>query len=261
MSMSVSFERITPFFRRPATKEPLVDFSILIPFHNEEKNLAPLVQALEDSLQNLGRDIRWEVLMVDDASTDAGLHLLQGMLRGRKNFYLHHLPKRGGQTEAFRLAFQKAQGRYFLRMDADLQDNPKYIPLFVEKMKEGYDLIMGVRVNRKHSLFLLWLTYAYDALVSFFFRTGLVTNSGSFIAFRAKFIRAIPMKKNDHRYLPLIAHHRGARKTCSLRIPHRRRIHGATKYPIGKKVFFGIFEMAAFYVRLVTGFYDWRKNS
>lgn len=259
--MSGLCDPIILFFGKPAAKEPLVDFSILIPFHNEEKNLAPLVEALEGSLRSLDRDLVWEVLMVDDASTDSGLQLLRGLIRGRKNFYLHRLSRRGGQTEAFRLAFQKARGSYFLRMDADLQDNPKYIPLFVQKMKEGYDLIMGVRVNRKHSLVLLWLTHAYDALVSFFFRTGLVTNSGSFIAFQAKYIRGIPMKKNDHRYLPLIAHRRGAHKTCSLLIPHRRRIHGTTKYPIGKKVFFGVFEMAAFYVRLVTGYYDGRKAS
>jgi len=259
--MSGLCDPITHFLGKPAGKEPLADFSILIPFHNEEKNLSPLVEALQVSLQSLGRDVTWEVLLVDDASTDSGLQILRDLLRGRENFYLHRLSKRGGQTEAFRLAFQKARGRYFLRMDADLQDNPKYIPLFVQKMKEEYDLIMGVRVNRKHILVLLWLTHAYDALVSFFFRTGLVTNSGSFIAFKAKYIRGIPMKKNDHRYLPLIAHRRGAHKTCSLLIPHRRRIHGATKYPIGKKVFFGIFEMAAFYVRLVMGYYDGRKAS
>ena len=234
----------------------MIEFSVLIPFHNEEKNLKPLLAGLKKALLALRPGLRWEVLFIDDASTDSGFDKATTLLVGEKNFYLYRLKKRGGQTEAFRLAFRKARGRYFLRMDADLQDNPEYIPRFVEKMREGYDMIMGVRINRKHNAVLLGLTKAYDTVVSHCFSTGLATNSGSFIAFRAEFLKEVHMKKNDHRYLPLIAIRRGARKNISLPIPHRRRVHGVTKYPTLKKVCFGFFEMILFYRRLLAGYYD-----
>ncbi len=233
--------------------------SVVIPFHNEADNLVVLLPGLSQALNAC--PYATEVLLIDDVSTDNSRAIAARHTDTDLRFRLFSLPARGGQTGAFRLGFAEARGDYIVRMDADLQDDPDDLPKFMEKMCEGYDLIMGIRKGRQHNWALRLLTTIYDAITSVVFQTELHSNSGSFIAFRTQFVKDIPFCPNDHRYLPLISMRRGAKNRCNVFLVHRPRLHGKTKYNILKKILLGVPEVTRFYFRYVSGYYDLPKSN
>tara|TARA_B100000900_G_scaffold411481_1_gene431245 strand:- start:684 stop:1382 length:699 start_codon:yes stop_codon:yes gene_type:complete len=228
--------------------------SIVIPFHDEEKNLEILLPDLRKYVNDNHQIL--EVLLVNDLSKDSSKLVVEKFAQNNIKFKLLDLKFRGGQTGAFQKAFEISDGDYIIRMDADLQDDPSNLPKFIKKINEGYDIVMGIRKNRSHPLILILLSKSYDIIFSILFQSKVKSNSGSFIAFRSKFVKNIKFKKNDHRYLPLISYHRGAKNIFSLDINHKSRKFGSTKYKIYKKVLFGCFEAFLFYVRLKKGYYD-----
>ena len=228
--------------------------SVVIPFHNEEESLRELLPRLRESIDQLARP--FEVILIDDASTDGSTQVAQWTLAEDSRFRLIRLARRGGQTGAFQAAFAEARGEYIIRMDADLQDDPRQLGLFTEKIDEGMEMVLGYRVNRQHWPLLTLITYIYDFATSLLFRTKLRSNSGSFIAFRAEYLKDIPFRKNDHRYLPLIVMRRGARRICHVVVRHNKRKYGKSKYNLITKIIFGVPEVLRFYRRYVRGIYD-----
>jgi glycosyltransferase involved in cell wall biosynthesis len=166
------------------------------------------------------------------------------------------VPARGGQTGCYALAFEKAKGDYILRMDADLQDDPLDLPAFAAKLERGADLVMGLRECRKHPRLLKVASLLYDMFILILFDTPLHSNSGSFVAFKADLVKNIPWRKNDHRYLPLIAIRRGAKNVREVLVRHNIRVSGVSKYSPLHKVIMGIPEALRFIVRLYRGVYD-----
>ena len=166
-----------------------------------------------------------------------------------------HLKERSGQTRCNQVAFQKAQGEYIIRMDGDLQDNPKDLRYFFEVLPQKPDIIMGLRAMRRHRRLLRIATMLYDAMMVALFDTPFYTNSSSFIAYRAKYVQNITFKRNDHRYLPIIAIHRGASNLHEVVVANRDRKYGKTKYGYYSKFVKGIPEVLRFLFRLKRGYY------
>ena len=100
----------------------------------------------------------------------------------------------------------------------------------------------------------------FDALMVLMLDSPLHTNTSSFIAFKTEFVRGIKFKKNDHRYLPLIAINKGASKVREIVVSHRERKYGTTKYKNSHKIFFGIIETISFLIRLKSGYYNSRRS-
>ena len=141
-------------------------------------------------------------------------------------------------------------------MDSDLQDNPSDLNLFFEKIiSQDPDLIMGLREARKHSKLLKITSTLYDLLILILFNTPLHSNSGSFVAFKREYVKNLPWYKNDHRYLPIIAIHRGASNISEVFVMHRERKYGNTNYPKYRKIILGVFEVILFMLRLKFGRY------
>ena len=115
---------------------------------------------------------------------------------------------------------------------------------------------MGVRVQRQHNLLLRISSIVYDFLIRALYDTKLKTNSGSFVAFKTMYVKNLPWKKNDHRYLPLIVIQRGAKNIIDVDVFHREREHGKTNYPYLKKIILGPPEVIKLIIRLKNGFYD-----
>jgi glycosyltransferase involved in cell wall biosynthesis len=232
--------------------------SIVIPFHNERESLEVLLPELVRAIDALDDDL--EVILIDDVSTDGSDAIVERFQTRHPYLQLVRLSKRGGQTGAFQEAFRHALGRFIIRMDSDLQDNPLDLHLFVEKFKEGADVIMGIRECRKHSRALRFASGVYDLLVLLLTNSPMHSNSGSFCGFKADLVQDIPFRKNDHRYLPLIATHRGATTINEVFVRHRPRQFGESKYQPLRKVIFGIPEVLRFFVRLKCGVYDRRAS-
>lgn len=230
------------------------DISIVIPFHNEQNNLAELLPRLEAVTSSLPES--FEVLLVDDRSMDNSHDVACSFASAHPEFRVLQLEERGGQTGCYALAFEEARGEHIIRMDSDLQDSPEDLPLFMERIREGADLVMGLRECRRHRRMLRAASALYDLLILLLFDTPLHSNSGSFVAFQAGFVKRIPWRKNDHRYLPLIAMHRGAENVREVIVRHHQRTSGVSKYNPYRKILFGVFEALGFLLRLRRGKYD-----
>jgi dolichol-phosphate mannosyltransferase len=235
----------------------MTSVTIVIPFYNEENNLPVLFDELCEALSKNINELQINVIFVNDNSNDNGANIIEDKIKNLSNFELINLSDRSGQTGAFKVAFEGCNSDYILRMDSDLQDSPKDLHLFLEKIvNEEPDIIMGVRYARQHSLILRLSSNFYDLLIKLLFNTPLQTNSGSFIAFKSKFVQNLPWEKNDHRYLPLIVIYRGGTKVAHVKVNHRFRQFGSTNYPKLRKILFGPFEVIKFLKRLKHGNYN-----
>ncbi len=235
----------------------MTSVTIVIPFYNEENNLPVLFYELNEALSKNQNNIQTNVIFVNDNSEDNGAYFIKDKIKNISNFELINLSKRSGQTGAFKAAFEGCDSDYILRMDSDLQDSPKDLNLFFEKIvNEEPDIIMGVRQERQHNVMLRLSSSLYDLLVKTLYNTPLYTNSGSFVAFKSKFVQNLPWKKNDHRYLPLIVIQRGGIKVAEVKVNHRERKHGSTNYPKFQKILLGPFEVIKFIQRLRRGDYN-----
>lgn len=228
--------------------------SVVIPVHNEQENLPILMRELDRALEAIPEPI--EILFVNDCSTDASPTILDGFQTERSHVRVIHLAGRGGQTGCYQVAFNEAQGEHIIRLDSDLQDDPADLVAFVHHLREGCDLVMGLRTLRKHRRVIRAVSIFYDSLMVLLFDSPLYTNTSSFVAFRAEHVRGIAFKKNDHRYLPMIAMHRGATKTKEVVIASRERRFGQSKYKNVQKVVRGAPEVTAFVARMLGGYYD-----
>ncbi len=233
------------------------DISIVIPFFNEKKSLEILIPRLLKVVSQIDKKI--EIIFVDDASTDGSGTVAAKYAEKNENIKILSMGKRSGQTGAYKEAFRIAKGEYIIRMDSDLQDSPEDLPKFIEKINEGYDLIMGLREARKHSKILRLASGLYDLLIVLFFNSPLHSNSGSFVCFKKEYVQNIPWKKNDHRYLPIIAMTRGAKKVGEVLVKHTERKYGESKYRPYKKLIFGFPEAARFFIRVKRGYYNRRR--
>ena len=236
----------------------MVYLTIVIPFYNEQESLQELLPSLLDVLSGLNKT--YEVLCVDDGSADASADVVRDYQAKDKQLTLIQNPKRSGQTECYRRAFELAQGEYLVRMDADLQDDPRDLPLFIAKFDAGSELVVGLREVRKHRRLLRLASGIYDLLIVLLFNSPLHSNSGSYVGFKTSLVKDIPFRKNDHRYLPLIAMKRGARNIGEVLVRHTPRKYGKSKYGAYKKIVLGVPEVILFLARYEFGVYDIHPN-
>ncbi len=232
---------------------PLV--SIVLPIHNEAESLRELLPALAAVLD---RQTAWsfEVLLVDDVSDDDSRQVAQAMAARDGRFRTIELTRRGGQTGALQAGFEAARGDWLVRMDSDGQDDPLDLPLLLARIEAGADLVLGLRHARKHSRLLRVASILFEVVVVSLMETPLHAHAASFAAFRSIYLKGIPLKRNDHRYLPLIAMRRGGRNAEEVIVRHLPRRFGRSNYRTVRKVLTGFPESLLFFARLFRGFYD-----
>tara|TARA_Y100000310_G_scaffold314172_1_gene363288 strand:- start:165 stop:890 length:726 start_codon:yes stop_codon:yes gene_type:complete len=229
--------------------------SIVIPCHNEEVAIPKLCRSLEKVLiKNLRKP--WEVFLINDVSTDNTLKKINSISRKNPKFKVINLEKRGGQTGAYRAAFKVATGKYILRMDGDMQDDPEDLPLFLDKMANNYDVIVGIREARKASKFLRFATQVYNLAGILLFNLPFREGSSSYVVFKSNYLKNLDMKHNDHRYLVLISHLRGLNKPGEVVVRNHPRLGGKSKYNSYRKLVFGIPEFIRFIIRAKRGYYN-----
>mgnify|MGYP006142622821 CR=1 FL=1 len=226
---------------------------LIIPFYNENQNLKTLCEELSNTIPKLKHD--YKILFVDDGSTDDSFDIVKKNIKNL-NYQILRRETNGGQTPSFQSAFQIINSDYLIRMDSDLQDDPKDLHKFDEILDKNFDIILGFRGKRKHNIFLKILTYFFDRIVNFLSFSNLRSSSGSFICFRSKFFKKIRLKNNDHRYLTIIAQAKGAEKNISIDINHRSRKFGKSNYNSLTKILFGMFEIIGLYIRIKKKFYE-----
>jgi glycosyltransferase involved in cell wall biosynthesis len=208
------------------------ELTIVIPIRNEAACLLELHAELTLTLGAWGRS--YEVIMVDDGSTDESFQILQQLqavddrlrvIRFRRNF---------GQTAAFAAGFDYARGRVIVTSDGDLQNDPRDIPSLVAALDRGYDIACGWRKDRKDAFLSRRLPSTIaNWVISFTTGVHLHDYGCSLKAFRAEIVKPLKLYGEMHRFLPAIASEQGVDIT-ELVVNHRPRRHGRSKYGISR---------------------------
>ena len=208
--------------------------SVVIPIYNEEENIALLYDELSEVMKSLGR--AYELIFVDDGSTDSTLAKLTSIQASDECIGIVQFRKNFGQTAAMSAGFNYASGDVIITMDGDLQNDPNDIPRFIEKIEEGFDVVTGWRHDRKDSFINRRLpSIIANKIISWTTGVSLHDYGCTLKAFRKEVIKNIHLYGEMHRFIPAIASGMGISFT-ELKVNHRARQFGASKYGISRTI-------------------------
>ena len=232
----------------------MVKISVLSPIRNEEDVVEELITRVSKTMRkHYGKN--WEFLLIDDASEDRSAEIILGCAEKNKNLVLIRHKSSRGQTGCFRTGFNHAKGDIIVTLDGDLQVMPEDIPPFVSKIEEGFDVVNAIRENRIHPFWIKFASRIYNVLMLLLFESPVMDAASNFTAFRAKFVRKLPLCDNDHRYMIPITKERGAKVFGELIITHKGRSSGKSKYKALPKYIKGFPEIFFAWMRIKTGYY------
>jgi glycosyltransferase involved in cell wall biosynthesis len=223
-------ERTIPTERPVKTRPRTCALSVIVPIFNEEENVAPLFAELTEVLDGSGLD--YEIIFVDDGSTDRTLPRLIALLHGNGRAAVVELRRNFGQTAALAAGIEHSCGRVIVPMDGDLQNDPHDIPAMLAEL-EGpppFDIVSGWRKDRQDK----WLTrrvpsLTANAIIRGITRVPLHDFGCTFKAYRREVLEGVSLSSELHRFLPALAAWHGANITERV-VHHRPRVHGSTKY-------------------------------
>ena len=215
-----------------------VELSIIVPLYNEEDNVRLLYERVRDAVLPLG--LAAELIMVDDGSRDATFARALELPRqaGPLHLRLVKLRRNAGQTTAMVAGIDHARGRVLITMDGDLQNDPADIPLFLDKIAEGYDLVVGWRHKRQDHFSRVLPSKIANWLIARVTGVPIRDNGCSLKAYRADLIKRIPLYSEMHRFIPAMAS-LAAPRLAQIKVRHHPRQFGTSKYgfsPIYKVV-------------------------
>ncbi len=213
---------------RPRTDGELPYISVVVPIYNEEENVLPLVQELEKGLGGCGRP--WEVLLVDDGSTDGSFAALRELQQKDPRLRVIRFRRNFGQTAAFAAGFANARGEWVVTIDADLQNDPADIPALLARAEEGWDIVSGWRANRQDALLSRKIpSRVANKLIAAVTGVRLNDYGCSLKVYHRDVVKNIRLYGELHRFVPAVANVFGARVT-EMPVNHRARTAGVSKY-------------------------------
>ncbi|HSE98081.1 MAG TPA: glycosyltransferase family 2 protein [Blastocatellia bacterium] len=216
-----------------------IDISVVVPSFNESRSLEELHRRLASVLAEIAG--RHEIIFVDDGSTDGSIQLIKHLkaidpsvryIRFRRNF---------GKSAALAAGFNAARYDIIATLDADLQDLPEQLPLLIDKIEEGYDLVSGWRHDRRDSLAKRLGSKVYNKVTSLLTGVRLHDINCGFKCYRREVLDEVLIYGERHRYIPVLASYRGFR-LGEVRLQHAERAYGSSRYGI-ERVFGGIFSL------------------
>jgi len=218
----------------------MLKYSIVVPLHNEQENVTDLYDRLKAVME--ANSEGFEIVLVDDGSLDRTFHLLREIAAVDSRVTVVKLRRNFGQTSALAAGFDHARGEYIIAMDGDLQHDPADIPIFLEKIAEGYDIVSGWRKRRIDNLWLRripsrcanWLMAKLSGVDIHDFGT-------TFKAYRREVLEQVPLYGELHRFIPALASWHGA-SICEVAVRNINRERGNSHYGITRtfRVFFDL---------------------
>lgn len=219
--------------------------SIIIPFKNEEENLQPLYERIEEVMATLKGNYTYECIWVCDGSEDDSLRTIKTYAGGEDNHQIINLGTNMGKAHALMTGFKKATGDIIIQMDADLQDDPWMIPAFLAKLEKGYDFVNGWKKDRKDPWHKTLPSKLFNALNEVVGRTHMHDNNCGFKAYKAEVAKKLLIYGNLHRYIPAYVKAMDY-KCCEIPVNHQARIHGKSHYGI-ERLWHGFRDLIATY--------------
>lgn len=225
------------------------EVSIIVPFYNEEDNIVRVHQAITRSLEATG--LPYEVVFVDDGSSDRTFERANALAASDHRLTVVKFRRNYGQTPAMAAGIQVANGKILVTMDGDLQNDPDDIPMFIQKIREGYDIVVGWRHDRKDKLITRKIpSRIANWLIGKVTGVPIKDNGCSLKAYRAKVIKEIPLYSEMHRFIPAMASIAGPRIT-EVKVRHHAREFGHSKYGISR-VYKVLLDLMV--IKTITGF-------
>lgn len=213
------------------------EISVVIPVFNEEDNLTPMLEELAGVLDGCGKS--YEVICVNDASTDSSLEVLRGLKASRPWLRVLCHSINSGESAGQATGFSHARGEVVITMDADQQNDPADIPAMLELLKDNVSAVCGIRRKREDTIVKRISSRTANA-----FRNAItgdrISDAGcTFRVLRRQALREVPAFNGMHRFLPTILRCQGYLAIETL-VNDRRRVRGYSKYGVGNRVWRGI---------------------
>jgi len=207
--------------------------SVVVPIRDEEHSLEPLLEELTAALGPL--ETPWEVVFVDDGSTDGTYARLTRLHDAQDNVRVVRLRRNFGKAAALDAGFGEASGEIVVTIDGDLQDDPAEVPRLLAKLDEGYDLVSGWKTKRRDPITRRVPSKVFNAVAGKVSGVKLHDMNCGLKAYRAEVVEGMQIYGELHRYIPVLAHYRGYRVT-ELPVNHRPREHGRSNYGVERYV-------------------------
>ncbi len=215
----------------------MVKFSVVVPLYNEEENIKPLFSEISRSMDSLGS---YELIFVNDGSTDRSLDEILAL--DKPNIKVINLRKNYGQSPALDVGLKASKGEFVVTLDSDLQNDPKDIPNMFDKLiRNNLDVVTGWRKKRKDPLWMIIGSRVANSLRSFFLKDKFHDYGCTLRVYRRDAIEDLDINGEMHRYIVALLDWKGA-KVGEIKVNHRPRIHGITKYT-WKKYFNGFVDL------------------
>jgi glycosyltransferase involved in cell wall biosynthesis len=207
------------------------DVSVVVPLLDEQDNIGPLYEQIT---QTLADEHSYEIIFVDDGSTDESFAVLEKLHKTDDKVRVIRFRRNFGQTAALAAGFAHAHGHIIVAMDADLQNDPADIPRMIEKLDEGFDVVSGWRKKRHdHALTRLLPSKIANWLISKITGVKLHDYGCTLKAYRSEVLAETKLYGEMHRFIPALASWSGA-KIAEMVVNHRPRTAGEAKYGLGR---------------------------
>jgi len=233
------------------TQDKTPQISVVVPFYNEEDNVEELHRRLSRVLQEEHQS--YEIVFIDDGSTDGTNAILTKLFSEDESLKVIRLRKNFGQTAALQAGFDHARGEIIISMDGDLQHDPEDIPLFLAKMKEGYDIVSGWRKRRKdHFLMRRFPSWVANRIMRMLSGVKIHDFGTTFKAYRKDVLEGVKLYGELHRFIPALISRTGVTIT-EVPIKNIVRQKGKSKYGLSRvrRVFFDLMT-----VKFIISFID-----
>ena len=215
-----------------------MNVSVVIPVLNEKESLPELVRELEHSLSTYSA---WEVIFIDDGSSDGSTEWIADLCTKNSNFKLLQFYRNYGKAAALSEGFKTADGDYIITMDADLQDDPAEIPNLISKLNEGWDLVSGWKKTRHDPLNKTLPSKVFNFVTRLMTGVKIHDFNCGLKGYKQAVVKSIEIYGGRHRYIPALAGQQKF-KITEIVVNHRARQFGETKYG-GSRMFHGFFDL------------------
>ena len=206
--------------------------SVVVPIFNEEESLPVLHGEIHGALEPTGWG--WEVIYVDDCSTDRSLGVMIGLRNEDQHVRIVKFRRNYGQTAALGAGFDNAGGRVVATLDGDLQNDPADIPRMVTLLDEGFDIVAGWRKQREDGFLFRRLPSIFaNRMIAWFTGVAIHDTGCTLKVFRRELVRSLSIYADQHRFLPVLSAGSGAR-VCEVVVNHRPRLYGQSKYGLSR---------------------------
>lgn len=206
--------------------------SVLVPAYNEEGTINELYDRIVSGLLvcfNRGQASHYEIWFVNDGSSDSTGNIIRDIIASDSHVHLIEFRKNFGKSPALDVGFRHVKGELVFTLDADLQDDPKEFSRFIEKIDEGYDLVVGWKQNRQDSAEKRLPSKFFNKVTSYLSGVELHDHDCGFKCFRGNVAKCLDLYGELHRYIPVMAHREGFR-ISEIPVEHHKREHGSSKY-------------------------------